>query len=319
MDTVNVSESTTQTLVSQREVPWMKLGRLVDEPLTAGEAAKLGGIDFEVSLRPLFYANPIGQTQPNQGGKLTAIGNRRAVVNDQTGVPLGIVSQDYPILQYREAFDFMDTVGSHYVAAGALYGGRQAFMVVRAPEQLKVLGNQDPHDLYMVLRTSHDGTRAVEVSVMPLRHRCMNQLTLRSFAAGVPHRWAVRHTSTMAEKLAEARTSLAKVGTYAQAFENTAKRLVGMKLNEAVARTVLEEVLPDRPRRGEKIETIITSWHQSEAVGFDFTGWGLLNAVSEHFEWQRDGGSPQSRFIGALQGQTYNALNRVAGRLLGRS
>ena len=36
-DVVNVVTTDEQTLVSQREVPWLKLGRLVDNPLTAVE------------------------------------------------------------------------------------------------------------------------------------------------------------------------------------------------------------------------------------------------------------------------------------------
>ena len=312
-DVVNVVTTDEQTLVSQREVPWLKLGRLVDNPLTAVEAAAQGGINFTVTPLPAGYRAGDGTWR--------TIGNRHVVVRDDTGDPLGVVASGYQVLQYGEAFDFMDAVSPHYVAAGSLKGGRQAFMVVRAPETLKVLKDRDVHELFLVLRTSHDCTRAVEVSAMPLRHRCMNQLTLRSFAAGVPYRWTVRHTSTLRAKLTEASESLARLGAYARRFEENVQRLAAVKLTEAGARTLLEDVLPDRPRRAEKIEQIAATWHTSDAVGreFDYTGWGLLNAVSEHMEWQRVGGSPESRFIGALQGQTHTALNRLAGRLLSRT
>src|SRR6185295_19519587 len=100
-----------------------------------------------------------------------------AIVNDTTGQPLGIMSDGYEILQYGEAFDFMDTISPHYVAGGALKGGRQGFLVVKAPTDVNAaLKKLDPHDFYIVVRTSHDGTRAVEASVMTLRWKCMNQL-----------------------------------------------------------------------------------------------------------------------------------------------
>lgn len=313
MTEVLTEASQTSTIVSTREVPWMKIGGLAQAPMTAVEAAKLGGLDFQVEKWDL-YARPPGTV--NAPGK--NIKDRIAIMRADTREWLGIMSKDYPILQYGEAFDFMDTVSPTYVACGALKGGRQGFMVVKAPDHFSLLAGTDPHDLYAVLRTSHDGSRAVEVSVMPLRGRCMNQLTLQSFVAGVPHRWAIKHTTTMAAKLKDAQDSLKNVGQYAQAFETTAKKLIKLKVNTTVATATLEAVLPNRPRRADQIERILTSWHEAETVGFDWTGWGLVNAVSEYFDWGRTGGSPESRFVGALQGTTTNTINRVAGRLLSR-
>jgi len=288
----------------------MKLGKLVDQPMTAAEAARLGGLDFTVSKCPLRYET---------SGSWKDIPERQAIVRTDTGQWLGIMSKDYPLLQYGEAFDFMDQVGPKYVAAGALKGGRQGFMVVRALGVTKVLSGVDPHDMFAVLRTSHDGSRAVEVSVMPLRQRCMNQLTLASFTAGVPDRWAIKHTSTMAAKLADAEASLGKIGAYTKSFEKNAQRLIEMKITAGQAEAVIRASLPDRPKREDQVKRIVDLLHTSPQVGFDHTGWGLVNAVSEYFDWERAGGSPESRFIGALQGQTRGAINRVTGRLLSRA
>lgn len=287
----------------------MKLGKLEDTPKTASDAAVLGGLDFTVSLHPTGYLrNGEWHTHPS----------RRTVVRDDTGVPFDVVSSGYPPLQFREAFDFMDTVNPTYVAAGVLNGGRQGFMVVRVPEVSKILVDVDPHDIFAVLRTSHDRTRGVEVSVMPLRDRCMNQLTLNSFAQGVPYRWSIAHTSTMHAKLAEARKSLANVGVYVQRFNEIARRLIKMKITSTAGQFMLTEILPDRPRRVETVEQISHLWATSDRVGFTGTGWGLVNALSEYLEWGRPGGSPQSRFIGALQGQTRGHINRLTGHLLSR-
>lgn len=303
-----VIPDTGSTQVSTREVPWIKLGKIAEQPMTAAEAAELGGLNFDVETRPLGY---------EKDGKWITIGNRKAVVNMNTGAPLGIVSKMYPILQYAQAFDFMDAVAPTYVAAGALKGGKQGFMVVRAPEETSAALNAiDPHDFFLVLRTSHDCSRAVEVSCMSLRGRCMNQLTLRSFAAGVPWRWTVKHTTTMHAKLAEAQHSLANLGAYNAAFIKNVEKLIHVKVDDKRAIETLKFVLPDRPRRDEQIDRITSAWHNSETVGFDWTGWGLVNAVSEYFDWGRAGGSPESRFIGALQGSTHKAINTTARYLL---
>lgn len=299
----------TDTMISTREVPWMKLGKFTDQPMTAHEAAELGGLNFTVEKRNLYYRDDLDN--------MRHVPDRVAIVRQDTGLHLGIMAHNYPILQFGEAFDFMDSIDTTYVAAGTLKGGKQGFMVVQVPlEKSAVFTDIDPHDFYAIMRTSHDGSRAVEISVQPLRNRCMNQLGLRSFTQGVPHRWSIKHTTTMHEKLAEAKLTLTYVNDYVTAYETNACRLIDTQVTDVQAQVILEDVLPDRPRRGEQIEKIITSWHTAETNGFDYTGWGLVNAVSEYFDWGRSGGSPESRFIGALQGQTYKAINGVATHVL---
>lgn len=310
-DAVPADNSNTQ--VSTREVPWMKLGKIKDGgAMTAEEAAVAGGLNFKVEKRNLYM------DEPNDVLGITKIVERSAIARSDNGKWLGIMSKDYPLLQYGEAFDFMNTIEPTYVAAGALKGGKQGFMVVKAPENFSIMSDYDRHDMYFVLRTSHDGSRAIEVSVMPLRDRCMNQLTLSSFSKGIPDRWSVKHTSTMHAKLKDAQDSLTNMNQYADRFEHIANRLIDISVTDGHAEKILKLALPDRPRRDDQISTIINSWHTAETVGtdFDWTGWGLLNAVSDYFDWGRSGGTAESRFVGALQGQTRNAINKTAEALL---
>jgi phage/plasmid-like protein (TIGR03299 family) len=306
-------------MVSTRSVPWMKLGELRDHPMTAAEAAEAGGLNFEVDKCDLFYATT---TPPNPVTGISQhvvrpIPHRKAIVNRSNGAVMGIMAKDYPILQYGEAFDFMDQINPKFVAAGQLRSGRQGFMVVET-DLLDggPLGDVDPHKLYAVLRTSHDGTRAVEVSCMPLRERCMNQLTLRTFSRGARYRWAIKHTSSMKAKLAEAQDTLRRLGAYATVYRTHVDRLLHTKLHEETGRKIVRAALPERARREDQVEAIVDLWHTAETVGFDGTGWGLLNAVSEYFDHRRQGGSPESRFVGALQGVTHRTINHVTGDLL---
>lgn len=302
--TVEITDTDTQ--FSTREVPWMKLGKLADGAKTATEAAKLGGLDFKIMLTEAHYVYQGFERQ---------MPKRKAVIREDTGEFFDLVSDTYQPLQYAEAFDFMDAVDSRYVAAGALRGGRQGFLVVKAPFTLDKLADVDPHDLYAVLRTSHDRSRGIEVAVMPLRSRCMNQLTLASFTKGVPHRWSIKHSYKMHEKLTEAKDSLTKLAGYAERFELLVARLLDTKVDEAKATTVLDAVLPTRAKKDEVIQKIITL-RDAQQVGFAGTGWGLVNAVSEYFDWQRSGGTPESRFLGALEGQTTKAINKTVVHLL---
>jgi len=329
---VELTEGGKSVLFTDRKVPWMKLGEITDGAVTAQQAAEKGGLNFTVSLHDVYFScdaiftgalnedgtpNAQTDTSPECLRKMT---NRKIVVRDDTLEPLAVVSAGYPVLQYHEAFNFMDTVNTQYVAAGSLKGGKQGFMVVRAPDdmQINVLDGGDPHDMYMVLRTSHDLTRAVEVTAMPLRGKCMNQLTLSSFAINVKHRWSIKHTSTMQAKLAEAQSSIKQIGAYAQRFNELAQRLSQVKVNDEKAKYILlSHVLPKGASKREDVATtIIEKWHNAPTVGWSGTGWGLVNAVSEYYDWGRSGGSPESRFLAALEGQTHKAINKTALMLL---
>jgi hypothetical protein len=193
-------------------------------------------------------------------------------------------------------------------------------MVVKAPSGLHGPTEDDPHELYGVLRTSHDCSRAVEVAVMPLRGRCMNQMTLTSFSKGVPDRWVVTHVGDVKAKLAAAEDTLGKLAAYAQAYERNATKLANTTVTDENAGDILKRVLPDRPKRDEIIVKILSGWHnRPDTIGFKQSGWGLVNAVSEYFEWDRVGGSPESRFLAALQGQTRSAINKTAALILTRN
>lgn len=311
---------TTDVQFSTREVPWMKLGKLIEKPANAKEAAKLGGLDFEVKTQEIYWVN-----HETQG--FHAIPSRNAMIRQDTGEFMGIVSSSsYHTLQFSDAFEFMDTVEHDgYVAAGSLRSGRQGFMVVKPQVDFNPLGGEDPHDVYLVLRTSHDCSRATEILMMPLRKRCMNQLTLKSFAKHVDYRWSIKHTSTQAAKLAEAQESLKKVGVYLKRYAELADKLASKTVNTEKGRYVLEKVIP-MPKSGkterteiqwkERISSIVDLWQTSPTVAYAGTAWGLVNAVSEHFDWLRTGGTPESRFISALEGQTHKKLNQTALQLL---
>jgi len=297
----------------QRRAPWDTIGGFSDTVMTAIEAAERGGIDFTVSFYPVEYTSAL------HGHRV--VGARQVVERDDTGDALGIVSETYKALQYGEAFDFMDGISPEYVAASTLRGGRQAFIVAKPPTSwhLELLDGADPHNMFIVLRTSHDCTRAVEVSVVALRVRCTNQLTLRGFATNAHWRWSVTHVGDVRAKLAAAEETLARFEVYVKEYARTVERLAAKKISLEVGREILRKVLPDRPQRDATVDRIIDLWQTSAFVGFEDNGWGLVNALSEHQDWRRAHGSPASRFLGALEGQTHKVINKAATLVLSRA
>jgi phage/plasmid-like protein (TIGR03299 family) len=318
-------ERMTDIMVSTREVPWMKMGKIVEgaQIMHAKDAAVLGGLNFDVEKQSIMRV----KTLPNgDTDAFIPIKERVAIVRTDTDEWLGIMGADYPILQFAEAFDFMDGVGNGYVAAGALKGGKQGFMVVELPQYRSALGINDWHSTYAILRTSHDGTRAIEVSVQQLREKCMNQLTLNTFTKGAEHKWSVTHTTNMHKKLVDAAEAMKNVGVYVSAFEDLAQRLVERKISDDQARKILKIVIPENknaktPKQAGTIERILSMWKTDPTVDYAGTGWGLTQAVSGYMEWDRytgkEGtGNSESKFTNALVGSTFKATNKTAQLVL---
>jgi phage/plasmid-like protein (TIGR03299 family) len=311
------------TMVSSREVPWMKLGKLVDGVMTAEDAAKLGGLDFTVSLRDIQFNGPkladgsIDASPENW----SHAPQRKYVVRDDNEYPFDVVSADYKILQYADAFTFLNDVHPDFLAAGTLKHGKQGFMVTKFPEfgNIDLFGGTDPHELFTVVRTSHDRSRAIEIAIMPLRGRCMNQLPLATFAKSVKQRFSIRHAGDVQSRMAAAKQMVTNIPAYATAYTELAERLAAMKVTVDAGQSLLMHVVRKSPKQEEIVGKILDVWQHDETVGFTDNAWGLVNGVSSYFEWERANGTPESRFLGAVQGQTYNAINKTVARVLTRA
>lgn len=307
---------------TSRQAPWYKLGPQIDGDVNAATAAKLGGLDFEVELRPAVRPK---RKADNSGWTYVQVPSRRTLVRTDSDEFIDYVSADYKMLQYGEAFAFMNEINPRYVSAGSLSHGKQGFIVAQLPDitalNVEVNGEVDPHELFVIVRTSHDRSKAIEISLMPLRGRCMNQLALNSFSQGAPQRWSIKHIGDVKAKMDAAQKVLTVAPKYAEIYANKVRQLGSVTVTDEQSRDILKRVLPARAKRDEQIDAIMSGYHSSPAVGFIGTGWGLANAVSEYFDWGRNAGTrtAQSQFTSGLTGDTSKYFNRTAQLLLNRA
>lgn len=333
-----------------RQLPWVKIGTIIDDPsVDAAEAARLGGIDFDVELVPAahwtayqpvldadgepvrdedgeaLYVDESGERVPYEG-TWVEVPSRRAVRRKDTHEWFSFASTDYRVVQYREAFEFMDLINPRYVAAGALSGGRQGFIVAQLPEHLAVEvdvdGELDPHDAYVVLQTSHDLSKGVKVSITMLRNKCMNMLTLPTFTGDAPQSWTIPHIGDPHAKLKQAQTTLRIVERYAEVFESQVRQYASVSVNDDDLRQIARRVLPQRLKtRDQQVDAIVDRFQHAETVGYHGTGWGAINAVSDYLQWGRATAirTDQSIFTSPLEGDTSKYVNRVAQLVMARA
>lgn len=295
-------------MVSARVLPWHGLGTVTPDAMKALEALQLGGLDWDVALHPLSVSI---------ADELIPVPDRFAVVRDKDSSVLGTVGQRYVPFQNREAFTFMDNLvdsgDAIYETAGSLRGGRVVFITAKIPTDLKV-ADGDAHDLYLVLRTSHDGSKAVSVSVTPIRVVCMN--TLRIALASAKYNWSAPHVSTIGGKVAEARDTLKLSYSYADAFTEFANQLAMTKVTDDAFDRLLQDVLPQRPRTEEVIDSMMDLFRSSPTNGYHGTAWGALNAVTEYLDHGRETRSQEAIMMNTLDGEVARIRNAASARLV---
>jgi phage/plasmid-like protein (TIGR03299 family) len=286
--------------------PWHGLGTVVEGLATAEEALELAGLDWEVELRQLF--------QQTASGGFEAIKDRFSTTRVTDGKSLGIVSAGYKVFQNKESFDFLNAITDTgtgeavFSTAGALFGGSRTFVTLKIGDSFTV-GDNDAHDLYLMVTNSHDASKAFEAVVTPIRAVCNNTVTLGTKMAKT--RWSLRHKSDLAGKIHDARDALEMAFTYVDAFEEEVRKLMEIDVTTDQFFNIVDHIVPESKRQHDKdVESLMAIWKNEETVkmgGGEGNAWGAFNAVTfftDHKEYRTN----ESRFnsiIGQGTGQGY--------------
>lgn len=268
------------------------------------DAIKMAGLDWRVGLAPVY--------QTLRDGKTRIVKDKFLTIREDTEAVLGTVGKQYHPFQAEEAFAFADKLlgyGVEFDAAGSYNEDRKFFLTAKLPSGINVQG-QDPIDLYLLFRSTHDGTGAINAMITPVRLACTNMLNLATRTA--VSKWSARHTRTASERADEAARTLQIVDAYSVEFNEMAERLLTVEMDlEAFTAFTQDVTAAERLQRG-----MVETWTNSPSVD-RATGWGALNAVGEHMEWMRGGrGNVESRFESNIDGQTAAIRNRAAQLLL---
>ena len=169
------------------ERAWHGLGRVLPDAFTTAEALQYAQLDGKV----------LQHTLVTEGGQ--KVGDYVANVRSDTGDVLGIVGQDYHVLQNRDLATFVDdVVGSadnvKLETAGSLRGGREVFMLARMESFDAVKGDEVAR--YGLFSNSHDGSKRFRVLPTSVRVVCANPLGM-ALNSGRRDGIAIKHCANM--------------------------------------------------------------------------------------------------------------------------
>lgn len=287
------------SMFSVREMPWHKLGVVLDDyPQSIEEALLASGLEWRVDQSPIYI--PVNEPDAS----FTPVEDFVANIRADTKQVLGIVGSDYQVVQNAEAFAFLDTLiqsDLHFETAGSLHNGRRVWVLARKPDHIEVGG--DDVATYIYVANSHDGSLSVTAAVTPIRIVCANTLgfALRKSERDASRTFKFKHMGNLDLRFEEAREVLNLTLNYEQAFKDLGDKLAQERMTtpafERVAKSLVglpDEALGDRAvANREEAADAMTQIFKGQGEDGDTTGnspqtkWAAVNAIGEYADWNR--------------------------------
>lgn len=305
------------SFASAREKAWHGLGQIVQGAMTSSEAIKAAHLDYEVAKASLFIKDLENQ--------LYDVPNKYATVNCETGEVLGIVGNNYQILQNSEAFEFFDSIVGAELAmfetAGALGKGETIFITAKLPTDL-IVGNDDVINNYLLLTNSHDGSKAVEVMFTPIRVVCNN--TLQASLRSAKKRFKIKHTENYKHKFEEAQEVLNIVHKSSLALQELFNNLANDLWTDEQMKNMVEKFFPatmidEKPSsKGVNIQNNVLSYYQQGPGQAEFVGtkYGAYNAVTGYFQNVKNYSNQEDKMKSVMFGNAATVSEQVLDYLI---
>tara|TARA_R110000765_G_scaffold16379_1_gene46113 strand:+ start:1078 stop:2091 length:1014 start_codon:yes stop_codon:yes gene_type:complete len=287
-------------------VPWHGLGTVLDEDaVDSATAIEAAGLNWSL------YKN--GLSTIDADGNSIKVPNKYAVVRGDTNDVLGIVGKNYKVFENEEAFRFFDDVVGEklaiYETAGALKGGRIVWILAALPNEVRIGNTDDVSTPYILMTTSHDGSKSITMMPTLVRVVCNNTYTMAISQFSMLTGIRIRHTSNIDAQQSIAKSRLSIVNKQVDLYSKQANILASSQISSSELAGYIAGMFPDNPEaknntRTENMRDSITeNFESSEITSTDGTWWKALNAVTEFIDHSRStkGVDSQSRQENRMQ------------------
>lgn len=279
------------------EVPWHGLG--VDATntkiQTSKQALELAGLDWKVSKDPLFH---------KVNDQILEIKNQYVNVRSSDGSALGIVGENYTILQNESAFQVLDSLlaeGLTFETGGSIKSGKEVFALMKLPQI--VIGQDDVTNNYILLSNSHDGSKAISFGLTQVRVVCNNTLTM-ALNSGASKLLKIRHTKNAQSALIEAKEAINLVTAQIEGTRAIYEKMIKLDVTKESLENYFRIVTDIQEREVKDSKTLVKLFELYEGgIGQDKLGNNLYRAyqaVTEydtHHRTLRGDGKLENRLI----------------------
>ena len=311
-----------ETMAYTGQTPWHQLGHALPKKQSIDIWAQAAGMQWHIRETPVRYM----ATDDNSAlyGEAMEFPDQKVLYRSDTKAPLSVVSGRYQVVQPQEVLEFYrdlsEVAGFELETAGVLKAGRRFWALARTGKSACLKGNDVVHS-YLLLATSCDGTLATMAIPTSVRVVCNNTLAiaLQGANAGtgagsikVPH-------STSFDAQAVKRQLGIAVGQW-DSFMYRMKTLAERKVKTHEAMNYFLKVICQTDQQGEgggsgvpglaneralkKVQTLFEGHGRgAELLAAKDTAWGLLSAVTEFVDHEKQARSQDNRLDSAWFGQ----------------
>ena len=283
---------------SKRGLPWHRLGVSMDGDQDAHTMLRAANADYQVVLTPATTQHPgTGETMVIEDNFVT--GRFSPHTGEyETWAP---VKGRYAVVQNEEVLEkALAVVGSSMGDAvidtlGVLNDGKRFFATINMEDLvIDPLGVNDVIKRNLVVESSHDGTTPIRYINTDVRAVCAN--TVRFAKMSAQSMFTARHTTNVANKLAEAGLVLGISNEWAVAFKAEAEELLAASVSDFDISRVMDDIWPEKKAdtdrkartRDENIVSVRSRLaSHKNAGGHGNNAWSLLQAITEHFDHGR--------------------------------
>lgn len=321
-------------IASFRQTPWHKQGVVFQEEVTGDKMLELAHLDWSVFENPIKMKTGIMSKKAtgwddnsdspiytnildNESDK--EIPGIKGVYRSDTGMPLGVVGEDYKTFQNHQMIELFEKLANGhkivYEVAGGLGAGETVWCLARIPD-LKLDIGGDELNSYMLISNGHIGNRTLTVYPTTVRVVCQNTIRIadqkfrdnRGKKTGkkqdVHNGYAIRHTSNMdkaVDQVAKAYNEiLTDINLTKEMFEAMMKVPVNTEIKNSFFNFIVDpkkdesETAKELSKRGEtmranKIDALNNLFESptNKTTASNGTVWGLYNSVVEFIDFDR--------------------------------
>ena len=312
-----------ETMAYAGQTPWHGLGEHLPEQQPLEVWAEAAGMNWQIQESPVHYAidNPLNVSM------FGTFDEQKVLYRSDTNTALSVVSNRYQVVQPMEVLEFYrdltEQAGFELETAGVLKGGRKFWALAKTGHSTALKGN-DVVNGYLLLATSCDGSLATVAMPTTVRVVCNNTLSIAvnnsENAVKVSHR-SVFDADAVKKRLGVA---VSHWDQFMYEMKVLSERKVSTKEANAYFETLLTQTTPQssestpsglrllkpsttptipNERAYKKLQTMYGGQGRgAELTAAKNTAWGLLCAVTEFVDHERQARSTENRLDSAWFG-----------------
>lgn len=308
-----------------RSAIWHGLGQKLEEGASLETWKEQAGMSWEVLQSPLTYSS----IELN-GGIPSVVDHvfpdRQVLFRSDNKEPLGIVSEDFKIVQPDQVIEFFrDLVENHgfkLSTAGTLFGGRRFWALADVGKSDEVT-NSDRIDGHLLLTTAVDGTMSTQARFTSTRVVCNNTLTIA--LQGASTRPVIRVTHKRDFDAGAIKIDMGLIDKGWDEFMKNMRGLANKKMSARQTREFFEEQLFDENRSAhdqtwgvvrEVNRLIDLALGGSGSEAYKGTAYGALCAITEHYTHGTGKRDPSRQFWDSYVGNSESQKQEMYRTLL---